>query len=199
MGVLLCAVTKSCGQVRALVTLSSRPCCRGGVRACVVCAYFATVTWTGREVSITIRVLDPRSILRQAPIVGLQCPTVFGHKENPHHPAGQWGQPRIRTDQPTTTPAPRPRTATTGQPGPRQHTPTSRDRRSPRLLERDLTNKPVLSDLHLLLELLSHTFRLRTKTPVNTNSPTARLHPRLPHLDTGPVLRVVTGMVLRVR
>src|SRR5699024_8979841 len=100
MGVQLCAVTKSCGQVRALVTLSPWPCCRGGVRACVVCAYLDTVTWTGREVTITIRLLYPRSILRQAPTLGLKCPTVFGHKENPHHPAGQWGQPRIRTSSP---------------------------------------------------------------------------------------------------
>ena len=69
-----------------LITLSSRPCCRGGVRACVGCAYLGIVTWAGREVTITIRLLYPRSILRQAPTLGLQCPTVFGHKGNPHHP-----------------------------------------------------------------------------------------------------------------
>src|SRR5699024_10280831 len=60
-----------------------RPCCRGGVRACVGCAYLDTVTWTGREVTITIRLLYPRSILRQAPTLGLQCPTVFWHKGKP--------------------------------------------------------------------------------------------------------------------
>src|SRR5699024_12471465 len=38
-----------------LITLSSWPCCRGGVRACVVCVYLDIVTWTGREVSITNR------------------------------------------------------------------------------------------------------------------------------------------------
>ena len=74
MGVLLCAVTKSCGQVRALITLSSWPCCRGGARACVVCAYLGGVTWAGRKVTITIRLLYPRSILCQAPPMRLYCP-----------------------------------------------------------------------------------------------------------------------------
>ena len=31
------------------------------------------------------------TLLTQAPTMGLKCPTVFGHKENPHHPEGQWG------------------------------------------------------------------------------------------------------------
>src|SRR5699024_1005841 len=83
-----------------LITLSPWPCCRGGVFVYTGCVYLDTVTWTGRKVTITIRLLYPRSILRQAPTMGLQCPTVFGHKGNPHHPEGQWGQPRIRTSSP---------------------------------------------------------------------------------------------------
>src|SRR5699024_1126417 len=67
------------------------PCCRGGVFVYTGCVYLGIVTWAGREVTITIRLLYPRSILRQAPTMGLKCPTVFGHKGNPHHPAGQWG------------------------------------------------------------------------------------------------------------
>src|SRR5699024_8475691 len=40
-----------------LITLSPWPCCRGGVRARVVCVYLDIVTWTGREVTITIWLL----------------------------------------------------------------------------------------------------------------------------------------------
>src|SRR5699024_6280772 len=54
-----------------LITLSPWPCCRGGVRACVVCAYLGIVTWTGWKVTITIRLLYPCSILCHPPILGL--------------------------------------------------------------------------------------------------------------------------------
>ena len=74
-----------------LITLSSRPCCRGGVRACVVCAYLGIVTWAGREVTITIRLLYPCSILRQAPTLGLQCPPFLGTKETPTIPKDNGG------------------------------------------------------------------------------------------------------------
>src|SRR5699024_1261201 len=115
MGVFFVRGDKVLWSGSRLITLSPWPCCRGGVFVCTGCVYLDTVTWTGREVTITIRLLYPRSILRQAPIMGLQCPTVFGHKGNPHHPAGQWGQPRQRqnifaqVDGPTAPSAFRPR------------------------------------------------------------------------------------------
>ena len=158
-----------------LITLSPWPCCRGGVRACVVCAYLDIVTWTCREVTITIWLLYRPYTIEARPVNSLQCPAI-PNAEHLHYQ--------------NATMAPTPHKRDEGHE-------KSRHRCSPRLSERDLTDKPVLSDLHLLLELLSHTLRLRTKTPVHGDSPTASLHPRLPHLDTIPVLRVVTGMVLR--
>ena len=83
MGVLLCAVTKSCGQVRALVTLSPWPCCRGGVRACVVCAYLGIVTWTGREVTITIRLLYGPYTIDASPHHGFTMPHRFCAQRKP--------------------------------------------------------------------------------------------------------------------
>src|SRR5699024_4463443 len=79
----VCAVTKSCGQVRALVTLSPWPCCRGGVRACVVCAYLDTVTWTGREVTITIRLLYVRYTIDASPHHGFKMPHRFWAQRKP--------------------------------------------------------------------------------------------------------------------
>src|SRR5699024_12624492 len=57
-----------------LITLSPWPCCRGGVRACVVCVYLDIVTWTCWKVTITIRLpylrytIEPnRAIVYTAP------------------------------------------------------------------------------------------------------------------------------------
>src|SRR5699024_3848168 len=58
-----------------LITLSPWHCCRGGVFVYTGCVYLCSVTWAGREVTITIRLLYPRSTLCQALALGLQCPT----------------------------------------------------------------------------------------------------------------------------
>src|SRR5699024_7339703 len=73
---------KSCGQGSRLITLSPWPCCRGGVRACVGCAYLGIVTWTGREVTITIRLLYGRYTIDASPHPGFTMPSC-AKRDNP--------------------------------------------------------------------------------------------------------------------
>src|SRR5699024_2997046 len=73
-----------------LITLSSRPCCRGGVRACVVCAYLGIVTWAGREVTITIWLLYRSYTIEASPVNSLQGTAVRlprTKRDNGPHPA----------------------------------------------------------------------------------------------------------------
>ena len=189
----MCAVTKSCGQVRALVTLSPRPCCRGGVRACVVCTCLGIVTWAGREVTITIRLLYGPYTIDASPHHGFIIPHRFwAQRKTPTIPQDNGGNlDNLRTDQPTTTPAPRPRTATTGQPGPRQHTLTSRDRSLPRGVPSLNANQRINSQILLSLELASNRGRARTIKPIRGDRPTTILHALLPTLQIRTV-RVIT-------
>src|SRR5699024_7945255 len=66
-----------------LITLSPWPCCRGGVRACVVCAYLGIVTWTGWKVTITIRLLYGRYTIDASPHHGFKMPHRFWAQVKP--------------------------------------------------------------------------------------------------------------------
>ena len=66
-----------------LITLSPWPCCRGGVRACVVCVYLDIVTWTGREVTITIRLPYGRYTIDASPHHGFTMPHRFWAQRKP--------------------------------------------------------------------------------------------------------------------
>src|SRR5699024_1437766 len=92
MGVQLCAVTKSCGQVRALVTLSSRPCCRGGVVVYTGCVYLDIVTWTCRKVTITIRLLYLAYTIEPNPAIVYNAPP-YQTRNNYTTKTRQWPPP----------------------------------------------------------------------------------------------------------
>src|SRR5699024_6536969 len=57
--------------------------CRGGVRACVVCAYLGIVTWTGWKVTITIRLLYGRYTIDASPHHGFKMPHRFWAQGKP--------------------------------------------------------------------------------------------------------------------
>src|SRR5699024_8676809 len=66
-----------------LITLSSRPCCRGGVFVYTGCAYLDTVTWTWRKVTITIRLLYGPYTIDASPHHGFKMPHRFWAQGKP--------------------------------------------------------------------------------------------------------------------
>ena len=69
-----------------LITLSPWPCCRGGVFVCTGCVYLDTVTWTGRKVTITIRLLYVRYTIDASPHHGFTMPRC-AKRDNPTAPS----------------------------------------------------------------------------------------------------------------
>src|SRR5699024_4728533 len=77
MGVFFVRGDKVLWSGSRLITLSPWPCCRGGVFVYTGCVYLDTVTWTGREVTITIRLLYGPYTIDASPHHGITMPHRF--------------------------------------------------------------------------------------------------------------------------